>query len=96
MRDVYRDKAEIRQTAIADSEIVRFLAYKTDENARMSAWTDNNLIRVKNTYKKIMREAGLIKPDGVDLLITRPIVCDEIKAAWDKPDVYTAAMCLEV
>jgi hypothetical protein len=51
---------------------------------------------VKNTYKKILRDAGLVKPEGVDLLITKPIVNDELRTAWDKPDPYTAAFCLEV
>jgi hypothetical protein len=96
MRDVYSSKAEIGQTVITDGEIAGFLVYKTNENERMSVWTDNNLVRVKNTYKKILRESGLVKPCGADLLITKPIVCDEIKAAWSNPDDYTAAMCLEV
>jgi hypothetical protein len=96
MREIYSDKVQIGQTIIPDSEITGFLAYKTNENERMQKWTSNNIVRVKNTYKKILREAGLVKADGADLLITKPIINDELKTAWDKPDPYTTAFCLEV
>ena len=96
MRDIYSDKVLIGQTVISDSEITGFLACKTNESEYMQKWTSNNIVRVKNTYKKILRDAGLVKPDGADLLITKPINNDELKAAWDKPDQYTAAFCLEV
>jgi hypothetical protein len=96
MRDIYSDKVHIGQTVISDSEITTFLACKTNESEHMQKWTSNNIVRVKNTYKKILREAGLVKPEGADLLITKPIMNDELKAAWDKPDPYTEALCLEV
>lgn len=96
MHDVYRDKINIGQTVLTDSEISDFLRSKVCENKRMQAWTENNLVRVKNTYKKILCDAGLIKSDGKELLITKPIINDELKKAWDKPDQYTAAFCLEV
>jgi hypothetical protein len=96
MRDVYADKVHIWQTAITDADISEFLRCKANEDSAMAKWTDNNLTRVRNTYKKILCEAGLVKPTGADLEITRPIMNDELKAAWDKPDQYTAACCLEV
>jgi hypothetical protein len=95
MRDVYRDKARIGQTVIADTDISGFLRCKASEDAHMSAWTDNNLVRVKNTYRKILRDAGLVKFDGLDLGLTPPIPNAELKAAWSKPDQYTQAFCLE-
>jgi hypothetical protein len=96
IRDVYREKVNIGQTVLTDSEISDFLRSTICEDKRMQAWTENNLVRVKNTYKKILCDAGLIKPDGKELLITKPIINDELKTAWDKPDPYTAAFCLEV
>ena len=96
MRDVYRDKVQIGQATLTDSEISDFLRGKVCEDKHMQAWTENNLVRVKNTYKNILRDAGLVKPDGADFIITKPIVSDELKAAWEKPDPYTAAFCLEV
>jgi hypothetical protein len=96
MRDVYRDKAQIGQTTLTDFDMSEFLRNKVCENERMQTWTDNNLKSVKNTYKKILRDAGLIKQSGADLLITKPIANDELRAAWDGPDPYTQAFCLEV
>lgn len=96
MRDIYHDKVQIGQTMLTDSEISDFLRAKVCEDERMQSWTENNLIRVKNTYKKILRETGLVKPNGEELLITKPIINDELKKAWNKSDPYTAAFCLEV
>jgi hypothetical protein len=96
MREIYCDKASIGQSIITDSEIASFLSCKTGENERMAAWTANNLTRVKNTYKIILCEAGLTKRDGADLMITKPIPSDELRAAWSETDVYTRAMCVEV
>ena len=96
MHNLYRDKVQIRQTILTDNEISDFLRSKVCEDERMQSWTENNLIRVKNTYKRILREAGLAKSSGADLLITKPIINDELKTAWDKTDPYTAAFCLEV
>jgi hypothetical protein len=96
MREIYCDRVSIGQSIITDSEIASFLAYKTGENERMATWTANNLIRVKNTYKIILCEAGLTKRDNANLMITKPIPADELRAAWSKPDVYTRAMCVEV
>ncbi len=96
MRDIYSDKVHLGQSIINDNEIASFLSCKTGENEKMSTWTADNLNRVKNTYKKIMIEAGLAKSNGTNLTITKPIMNDELKAAWEAPDLYTAAMCLEV
>lgn len=96
MRDVYSDKIHLGQSSINDNEIASFLSCKTGENEKMSAWTTNNLVRVKNTYKKIVVEAGLAKADGINLTLIKPIINDELKAAWNTPDLYTAAMCMEV
>jgi hypothetical protein len=96
IRDVYADKVSIGQTIITDADISGFLRCKVVEDAHMATWTDDNLARVRNTYKKIIRGAGLASANGADLEITRPIMNDELKAAWDKPDQYTAACCLEV
>ena len=96
MRDIYSDRIHIGQIIISDSDIATFLSCKTSESEKMSAWTTDNLVRVKNTYKKILTEAGLAKVTGTGLSLTKPIMNDELKAAWKSPDHYTAAMCMEV
>jgi hypothetical protein len=97
MRDVYTDKVHIGQTVITETDISSFLRGKAVENAHLTKWTDDNLTRVRNTYKQILREAGLAKAMGADLEITRPITNDELKAAFGTSlSAYTAACCLEV
>jgi hypothetical protein len=96
MRDVYAGKVHIGQTVITDADISAFLRCKAGEDAHMAKWTDDSLTRVRNAYKKILREAGLATATGADLEITRQIMNDELKTAWSKPDQCTAACCLEV
>jgi len=95
-REAYGDRVRLGQTGMADSDVALFLASKAGENERISNWTARTLVQVKNIYMRILAEAGLAKAEGTGLRLTRPVMNDELRAAWDKPDPYTAAMCLEV
>jgi hypothetical protein len=46
------------QMSLADGEIANFLVSRTSEDARASAWKANSLAQLRNTYKKILCEAG--------------------------------------
>ena len=96
MRDVYAEKRHIGQTQISDSEMVAFFECKAHESEVVAKWTSNNIVRVKNTYKRILTEAGLAKRAGNDLEITKPMADNEICNAFGKKDIYTEVMGLEV
>lgn len=88
MTDVYAGKRSIGQTNISDADIIAFLHSKEE----IAKWTDNNFVRVKNTYKAILCEAGLSVREGSSLKIQNPIVNDSLKAAFPVHDEYTAVI----
>lgn len=92
MIDVYMEKLRIGQRKIADTDIIAFLRSKEE----IQTWTDNNFVRVKNTYKKILCEAGLCIREDSFLIIQKPILGELVEKAFPNDDEYTAAMGLEV
>lgn len=92
MNDVYAEKQQIGQTEIIDKDIIAFLHSK-DEIAK---WTDNNFVRVKNTYKSILCEAGLSVRDKLALKIQKPIFDDSLRVVFPVADKYIEAMGLRV
>lgn len=75
MREVYSDKFCIGQLEISDKDFIDFIERKAQNNDTVAGWTNNNLVRIRNTYKNILCEAGLAKRTGESLLIQKPI-CD--------------------
>lgn len=92
MRDVYFEMQNIEQMSISDQDITLFLHGKEE----ISKWTDNNFVRVKNTYKSILCEAGLAIRNGAGLKIQTPILDEAINMAFPQTDEYTVAMSLGV
>ena len=92
MNDIYAENRNIGQAVISDQDISSFLHSKEE----IAKWTDNNFVRVKNTYKAILCEAGLAIKAGASLKIQKPIISDSLVSAFSMSDEYTAAMGLEV
>lgn len=92
MIDVYTEKLRIGQSKIADTDIITFLRSKEE----IQKWTDNNFVRVKNTYRNILCEAGLCVREESFLVIQKPILGELVEKAFPNGDEYTAAMGLEV
>ena len=92
MKDVYSEKQNLGQYDIEDKDIISFLRSKEE----IAKWTDNNFVRVKNTYKAILCEAGLATRNGSALKIQKPISDDFLQDAFPLTDSYTVAMGLEV
>lgn len=92
MNNIYAEKQQIGQMDIADSDIIAFLHSKEE----IAKWTDNNFVRVKNTYKSILCEAGLASKDGTGIILQKPIIDDLLKVAFPVSDACTVAMGLEV
>ena len=92
MKDVYSEKQNLGQYDIEDKDIISFLRSKEE----IAKWTDNNFVRVKNTYKAILCEAGLATRNGSALKIQKPISDGFLQDAFPLTDSCTLAMGLEV
>lgn len=97
MREVFCAAFQLGKTEITDNDYVGFIERKAQENDTVAKWTGNNLVRIRNTYKNILCEAGLAKRSGEDLLIQRPYVeSDTLKLLGDDNAPYARVMLLEV
>ena len=92
MKDVYSEKQSLGQYDIEDKDIISFLRSKEE----IAKWTDNNFVRVKNTYKAILCEAGLATRNGSALKIQKPISDGFLQDAFPLTDSCALAMGLEV
>ena len=92
MNDIYAEKSSIGQAVLSDLDIISFLHSKEE----IAKWTDNNFVRVKNTYKSVLCEAGLAMKNGESLKIQKVIISDSLVSAFPMSDEYTVAMGLDV
>jgi hypothetical protein len=97
MREVYADKFQTGQMEISDKDFFYFIERKTQNSDTVAGWTSNNLVRIRNTYKNILCEAGLAKRDGKSLLLKKPI-CDQqiYDLIGAENQIYAKAMLLGV
>jgi len=97
MREVYADKFQAGQMEINDRDFLDFIERKAQNSDTVAGWTSNNLVRVRNTFKNILCQAGLAKRSGKSLLIQKP-VCDQqiYNLAGGENEIFAKAMLLEV
>ncbi|MCG9969220.1 DUF1819 family protein [Pelotomaculum terephthalicicum JT] len=97
MREIYSDKFLSGQTEIDDKEFLTFIERKAQNDDTVAGWTPNNLVRIRNTYKNILCEAGLAKKDKDALIILKPVCNRKIPALLKGENApYAKAMLLEV
>jgi hypothetical protein len=54
LNEFIKDKIELRQLDISDSEIMSFLNSKAREHIEMNEWTENTLKKIKQILKNIL------------------------------------------
>lgn len=97
MREVFLDRFQAGRGEVADKEFIDFIERKAQDSDVIAKWTSNNLVRVRNTYKNILCEAGLAKRSGELLVIQKPYIEPELRRLLnDENTPYAKAMLLEV
>lgn len=74
MNDVFREKLSIGQMELQDGDIIGYIheLQKTDE--RIAKWTDAGVVKVRDNYKHMLKEAEFISDLGTTRKIVRPIL----------------------
>lgn len=98
MRDVYADKFISGQMEISDKDFITFLNCKIHESEKVAKWKQDNLEKIRSTYKKILYDAGLAKKNCNEIQIIQPICDKEIMELLKGNDngIYANAMLLGV
>lgn len=96
MYEVFSDKYNAGHVEITDKDYIDFIERKAQNSDIVAKWTSNNLVRVRNTYKNILCEAGLAKKTGDHLLIQKPIFDPILRKQFGSDELpYAKAMLLE-
>ncbi len=96
MCEVFADKYHAGHKEITDKDYLEFIERKAQNSDVVANWTLNNLVRVRNTYKSILCEAGLSKREGDRLLVQKPLLDPSLLEWMDGGDhAYLKAMLLE-
>ena len=97
MYEIYSDKYHSGHNEITEKDFLEFIERKAQNSNVVAKWTPNNLVRIRNTYKNILCEAGLAKRTDNLLLIQKPVIDQQMCKLLEAEDrAYTSALLLEV
>lgn len=79
MDSVYREKLIQQDNILRDSDIIGFFHRIQEKEESAAKWTDASLRKVRDNYKSMLKEAGLLSESGTERKIIRPILDKEME-----------------
>lgn len=94
MNEVIKDKIELMNYRLTDIELNQFMLYKAQQSELIAKWKEPNKAKVKNSLRKILIDATILRDLGSVYMIMPPIldksIVDHIIKIGDKK--YLEAM----
>lgn len=94
MNEVIKDKIELMNYRLTDVELNQFMLYKAQQSELIAKWKEPNKAKVKNSLRKILIDATILRDLGSVYMIMPPIldksIIDHIIKIGDKK--YLEAM----
>lgn len=84
MNVVYREKLITGDLELCDSDMLGYLRSLQEKVEYAARWTDAGIKKVRDNYKTILKEAGMISDSGTKRKILRPIVSRELQEFLEK------------
>lgn len=81
---VYREKLITGDLELCDSDMLGYLRSLQEKVEYAARWTDAGIKKVRDNYKSILKEAGMISDSGTKRKIVRPIVSRELQEFLEK------------
>ena len=79
MDSVYREKLIQQDIILRDSDIMGFFHRIQEKDESAAKWTDASLRKVRDNYKSMLKEAGMLSESGTERKIIRPILDKEME-----------------
>ena len=76
---VYREKLIAGDFELHDSDVLGYLHSLQEREEHAAQWTDVGVKKVRDNYKAILKEAGMISDNGTVRKILKPIVSREMR-----------------
>lgn len=74
INEVYLEKLDIGQTSLEDVDFNFFFRRKQEEEEAVEKWQDVTIKKLKQVFKKILKELDFIKVDGKTMELLPPFV----------------------
>ena len=79
MDSVYREKLIQQDNILRDSDIMGLFHRIQEKDESAAKWTDASLRKVRDNYKSMLKEAGMLSESGTERKIIRPILDKEME-----------------
>lgn len=79
MDSVYREKLIQQDNILRDSDIMGLFHRIQEKDESAAKWTDASLRKVRDNYKSMLKEAGMLSESGTERKIIRPILEKEME-----------------
>jgi len=79
MDSVYREKLIQQDSILRDSDIMGLFHRIQEKDESAAKWTDASLRKVRDNYKSMLKEAGMLSESGTERKIVRPILDKEME-----------------
>ena len=79
MNAIFKEKMILGVYELHDSDLVGFVQRLQESDERIAKWSDAAVIKVRDNYKYILKEAEFISKTGTTREIVRPIISDAMK-----------------
>ena len=89
MDSVYREKLIQQDNILRDSDIMGFFHRIQEKEESAAKWTDASLRKVRDNYKSMLKEAGLLSESGTERKIIRPILDKEMEEFLQSEGLHT-------
>ena len=79
MDSVYREKLIQQDNILRDSDIMGLFHRIQEKDESAAKWSDASLRKVRDNYKSMLKEAGMLSESGTERNIIRPILDKEME-----------------
>lgn len=83
MDEVYREKLINGENTLYKDDLIAFIHTIQSRDDKASGWTDAGIKKMRDNFKSMLREAGLISSTGNDRQILKPILTGETESYLD-------------
>lgn len=74
MKEVYKEKLLLNDLVITDKDFNTFFRNKAEQSEQIGEWKDYTFYKLKQVYKRILTEAGFIKEQKKQIIISPQII----------------------
>ncbi len=84
MDEVYKEKLIAGDNVLYKDDLIAFIHKLQSRDEKAAGWTDAGIKKMRDNFKSILRDGGLITATGNDRQIIRPLLTDEMTKFLDE------------